>query len=326
MVKIFFGFGIYSKGVDQIENKTNIDPDVDQLFSHLQKSWSGISEFTGVRLAQAEDNSVATIAKQGFFVLDEAGTRIQYVALSPTQAPNLVANEVSRLESIINSLDPELQDVVPGPLHQSIYDGRSLSVLTCFQPIPSGGVRRHLYKRLVKKQLLKWVFDVSKTTLKDRDSADIDKTVLAPLQWILDNDKLPDRIQSAADEALESLNTGFWVPKTVLMHGDLWLGNVLFVGNFPRLDFRLIDWGGARINGYPTYDLVRILESLRFSSKFSREIIQDYEEKLGLTSTDLVSNLLCAVGSYGIDPDQLTLQRIDELIVNCFDYLKAVNK
>ena len=79
--------------------------------------------------------------------------------------------------------------------------------------------------------------------------------------------RMPRNIRTAAEDALQRLERAEWKPRHVLMHGDLWLGNILS-GAPPGLvqiatrKYVVIDSPGGQVRGYPIYDLSRLCTSI----------------------------------------------------------------
>jgi aminoglycoside phosphotransferase (APT) family kinase protein len=104
-----------------------------------------------------------------------------------------------------------------------------------------------------------------------------------------------------AGAALIDLESGAWQPRFVLMHGDLWRGNVMLPGR-PRAmlralrsgAFAVIDWGGSDPDGIPFFDLLRALDSFGASTSTARSYLHTYSATLELPITDAPKYLASA--------------------------------
>ena len=133
----------------------------------------------------------------------------------------------------------------------------------------------------------------------------------------------------AAGEALQSLERGDWSPRFVLMHGDLWEGNILRTPETPadapgasRPPFVLIDWPGARVQGYPFYDLLRITRSMRIGDAILRREVSRHCRLLDTNAAGALGHLLACLGHTGLNLEYFPPEMYAELCVNCLDDLQ----
>lgn len=126
---------------------------------------------------------------------------------------------------------------------------------------------------------------------------------------------LAARVREAARAARVRLAAGAWQPRHVLMHGDLWAGNVLGAPGSPPFSrrFSLIDWDTSRALGYPVFDLVRAGGSFRVSrARLGRELAA-HAALLGSTREDLRGALIAALGQTGLTRENFPLARYAEM-------------
>lgn len=145
----------------------------------------------------------------------------------------------------------------------------------------------------------------------------IETKIRTPLKWLADDSSIPGEVAHEARAALDGLDGASWRPISVAMHGDLWLGNILFDRGpaTPFTSFSVIDWGGADPEGLPVYDLVRVLDS--FKPGRNRPAITQYLDALELTGREGMWHLLSAVGLYGLEPDQMDDAQVPQLVTYC---------
>ena len=106
----------------------------------------------------------------------------------------------------------------------------------------------------VKPQVLSWL----------RNVASIDGGVSSKAALCLEAlAECPDQaLRDAADQGLARLRACDFVPKSRVMHGDFWIGNVMLDPSALR-DFVVIDWRGSAVDGFPIFDLVKFAQSLK---------------------------------------------------------------
>ena len=125
--------------------------------------------------------------------------------------------------------------------------------------------------------------------------------------------------------ALERISTKEWQPKHVLMHGDLWLGNILLKKNpnilntlKPYDNFVVTDWAGSEVKGYAMYDLIRFAESTNLSSKKIKFEIERHCKLLNCNPVDACSYLLAGLGFIGMNLENFPLNRFISMSESCF--------
>ena len=114
---------------------------------------------------------------------------------------------------------------------------------------------------------------------------------------------ISDRVRAAALETLERLADGTWSPRHVLMHNDLWKGNILLdyspVSQIKNSSFQerfvITDWAGSMIRGYGMYDLIRLAQSLNLGAKQLRKNVTAHCLILGCDFADARCHLLSAL-------------------------------
>lgn len=127
---------------------------------------------------------------------------------------------------------------------------------------------------------------------------------LFSLDFIASNHLLPSDMRSHASMAMDRIHNNSWNPRFVLMHGDLWKGNILLKNDswknflFPK-DFIIIDWTGSVVEGYPIYDLIRAVDSFKASNNTLRFECTRHAKALDCSFFDIRSYLLAALGHYG---------------------------
>jgi len=156
------------------------------------------------------------------------------------------------------------------------------------------------------------------------ESGAMDSRFVEPLRRMASLDKLDGSARDAARWAIGRVESGAWVPKQVLMHGDLWKGNILFRPSKSSIDdrewsdrFVVIDWAGSEIHGYALFDLVRFAESIALSVSNLRTEVARHCQLLGCDLGDAKSYLLAALGHIYINLEHFPLPSFISMSENC---------
>jgi hypothetical protein len=254
-------------------------------------------------------------------VRDAAGLPRAAVLVSSAVAPDLVALAMERAAAARRVLGFSLGQHVIEPLHTGVVEGRSFSVLPYLSPMRQKGPRARLQKLWLAPQLLDWLHDVAERTLAEVGSTGREIRFEKPLEHLLDREGISSRVRTAVDEALVGLRDGKWAARHVLMHGDMWAGNVLLAptgrGRRPRTV--LIDWPGALVRGHAIFDLVRLARSFRMRPAVLRRELERHARLLGCKPEDTLAHLLTALGRQGLELEHFPVKRYLKMVSISFD-------
>jgi hypothetical protein len=144
---------------------------------------------------------------------------------------------------------------------------------------------------------------------------------------------MSDAVRVAATMARERLAAGVFRPKYVLMHGDLWKGNILLQAgrnashtDVQRSRFAIIDWAGFEGCGYAIYDLVRLARSMRISRRRLAGELVRHCAILECTTEDARSYLLTALGHIGMTLEHFPVERYVSMSLSALSLLDEALK
>ena len=239
-------------------------------------------------------------------VNDSAGRPLAAILCSAPEAPGMVQRAMSRALQARALLGTELGRPILEPLMQGRVRGLSYAVLPwCDSP---SGLRPlwWLQRAALRPALLDWLQRAAAATLRTPAAEESEPRFAAPRRHVAALTAVDAPVRHAARQALERLARGVWQPRTVLMHGDLWRGNLLLrpAPGLARTNWGerlvLIDWAGADPQGHAFYDLVRLSRSLGLPPRALRAEVERHCAVLGCTPRDAMSSLLAALGQIGL--------------------------
>ena len=251
------------------------------------------------------------------------GEALGVVLCAPEIAPGLIARGCARGHAARAALGEELGRKVVVARAEGTRAGRSWALFPQARTI-GGGMRGRLERRWLAGPLLAWLREVARRTAGFADETARARTAEA-LASAEREPALDARVREAARAASARLASGAWAPRHVLMHGDLWGGNVLGAPSAPAFsrDFVVIDWDTSRTEGYPIFDLVRAARSFTVSrARLAREIAV-HAALLGFSGEDARGALVAALGHIGLVRENFPISRYAQM---CREALAAFDE
>lgn|GEM_PF-1660658 len=260
----------------------------------------------------------AADSAQKFLIRDTKGENRAVVHYSTTYDPLAVQDMICRVYSARQAIGSDLEAYILNPLEQGDLEGLSYGVFNYQKPLAKNKIFWLFQRVAIAPHLLEFLIDLVKVTKASMSSEQIEERFGRSLQSISTFDGLSGSIQTAAKESLQRLEQHLWTPRTVLMHGDLWRGNVLLTQPTAKVSSEaepstsasnkstsnkivLIDWAASLVHGYAIFDLVRMAESFGLSPKQLRKNLEIHCQILGCDVQDSKSYLLSAMGHIGRD-------------------------
>jgi len=220
--------------------------------------------------------------------------------VSPAAFPNVAREMAERADIARDCLGDSLGWAVAVVLSQWETDGVSCALFEELTTISNKRVKRFVQVRRVTPAVLGWLRDVAAL---DRGISNQGETCLQALA-----DCPYQTLRGPAEAALASVQSGAFVPRSRIMHGDFWVGNVMLDPTRIR-PFVLIDWRGSAVDGFPIFDLVKFARSSGISRKLLRAELGAHAERLGCDIHETRSYLLAALGYIWIHLEQFPPER-----------------
>jgi hypothetical protein len=210
-----------------------------------------------------------------------------------------------------------------------MVDGRSYAAHRYCRPLSEHRAVWWNQRRRLRPRLFKWLRDASQKTVPAVGTdARHDKFTRA-LEFLRELPQADPAERSIAMKALGHLESGAWKPAFVLMHHDLWRGNILIdaaeASGRKRTAwadrFVFIDWAGSRTQGFAVYDLVRLAQSMKLPGRAFADELQHHCLILDCEPSHAAFHLAAALGDLGLHRDQFPLDRYVQLTRDCFAWL-----
>jgi hypothetical protein len=226
-------------------------------------------------------------------------------------------------------LGPDLGSVVLEPLVTGRVGERAY-VMWPFHRVLHPSRIANLARRVgLYPRVLRWLIDVTRQTLQPVPESARAPLYGATLLTIAQENHFPRDMRDASSHALERLTSQAWQPWYALEHNDLWIGNLLVPrGNEAARKhvrgFIVIDWEGARFEGYPVLDLVRFALSSRLPQSWLRNEVTRLRDVLQCDPSDMRGYTLAALGAMGQNLGYFPLDRFRQLAHEAFEAIVRV--
>ena len=240
------------------------------------------------------------------------------LTISNPRFPLVAQKRADMSQRAIEQLGPDLGSIVVKACAQGAWEGRSFVVWPAYKSLSRHRVIHALQKRLISGQVLDWLREATRATVRLADPADTAAIYTKPLTSMAADETINPDIRAAAQSSLAQLSSGAWRPVTVLSHNDLWIGNVLLpLTRSERrklaYGFYLIDWAGVAPHGYPLVDLLRFAQSIGMPRMKARAEIARHCQVLNCTTAEVLSYVLAGLAAIGYRSDHFPANRFRSL-------------
>jgi len=253
-------------------------------------------------------------------ILDDAmGRPVGMLHLSSEVSPDLAARGAAMALDAARSLGTPAGSHVLQAISTGMCDGRSFAVYPYQAHLSGWRVLRAIQRVRLRGYVLQWLRTLAASTARDIATADREGSVVESLRFVERAEGMSAETRSIAREAIARIAHGRWSPRTVLMHGDLWSGNLLLDPARPyrARAFCVIDWAGATARGFGVYDLIRLGMSFRLTPARLRREIEAHCEILECEACDGLSHLVASLGVLGRQRECFPLDRYVAMANRC---------
>jgi len=298
-----------------------VENNAERLGIDLDLSSIRLFERPGFKDAVADASSI-------FFVDGKDRKNDITLILSNKDFPETVRNACELAISVHQRLDANEQRHVLVPLLEGVYGGQSYAVFSRLESFSKNKALRFAQKRFLQPKIADWLaaLAVQTTTYCDTPK-EVERAFIEPFEYLAEESKLPNAIRKFSETYLSAdIGTRFQLFTTV-HHGDFWSGNILSTrGAFPGFgfltgDFRIIDWGTARLDGFPCIDIIRFANSSNRNTKAAGQIVRNYADAIEISHEEVALYAMASLGRLGLDRDQFPKSRFLAMTERIFDFL-----
>jgi hypothetical protein len=286
----------------------------------------GALTLSALQLGKLEDGTTTAL-----LLSDSAGDPYAVVLVSSALSPDLVQRSMACAHQAKTILGPSIGAHILDPLVQGVVNGLSYAVLPFCKQLSSSKYLWLMQRKLVCPSIFDWLWRATTCTLRNVSDDSIDQSFGEPLRFLASLTQMSTQLRAAASHASGRLATGAWKPKYVLMHGDLWKGNILirhtrrsvpWLGLSDR--FVVTDWAGLKVDGYAMLDLIVLAKSVNVSERNFRREVERHRLILQCEPADALSYLLAGLGTMGMTLEHFPFRRFRLLAEICFKSLENV--
>jgi aminoglycoside phosphotransferase (APT) family kinase protein len=258
-----------------------------------------------------------------YLARDATGAVLGAVLWSAAGAPEAVAQSMAKARAAAALLPAEAASRVLQAQAEGRVGGRSFAVLPYCRPLSSFRPLSLLQRPTVRRVVLAWLREACGATAREPAPEAVETAFLRPLARLADAAAAGPAVRGLAREALARLEAGRWRPRHVLMHGDLWQGNLMVRAPDPAAPspwsrrLCLIDWGGSQAQGYAMFDLVRAADALRVPPARLRAEVASHCRALGCEPADAASHLAAGLAHVHAHLGEFPLERFVAMAEAC---------
>jgi hypothetical protein len=264
-----------------------------------------------------------------YFVPGRSRENDAILKVSNEKFPDFAAQDSEKAKLARDVLPVDLAAVIPTPLYEGRYSGRSYVFWPKYRPISEQKILRALQKRRLYDAIYTWLRAIAAASARRNFSVDeVEQLCRHPLRHMADNTKLSRAIRDIAGQALRKLDDKEWRKVGVLQHSDFWLGNVLLPshlrGRAKKFGFFVIDWGGSLLDGAPGLDLIAFCMSANVSRRRAHKECLAYIDALHLNPRFFLFEIALGLARLGTSLNEFPENRYVDLCESTIDYLRTI--
>ncbi|MCC5983188.1 MAG: hypothetical protein JJU42_02380 [Rhodobacteraceae bacterium] len=267
-------------------------------------------------------------ATEKFWLGEEGAPAAYFVSVSAPGFPDSVAIWTEAGRRVSRKLSPRLARTVALPALEGSCQGRSFAVWPRYSDWSAHRPLRLAELNVRAPSVVTWLRDLARETIRPLAAKDtVTERHMAPLEYLAQEVALPDSVRRQAETELEFIENSTPALVGTAHHGDFWFRNILLDRSplLPGAQLRVIDWGAARTDGYPFYDLMRFLFSMRLFPSASRaRLLRRYASALDIDVRYCGLYLLSALGALGLNRDQFPLEGYVALVSRQHENLRSI--
>ena len=232
------------------------------------------------------------------------GAHLGILHWSPPTAVHAVANAVRLAEASRRKLGDDLGSVVLAATLEGEFQSRSFALYPWMGVLSNRRGISRLQNWRYARSIFNWLSEVYVSGFSPLPESEYAVRVVASLDQLAGESGLASSTRDAAKTSMDAVQSGSFQPKIGPVHNDLWHGNVLLprFGSGPqseRWPFFLIDWGASTPAGFPLWDLLRVLRSLRVPRRVGARVLRRHCDELAISLEEGRHSLMLALADLG---------------------------
>ena len=282
-------------------------------------------------ITQPPGDGAVRDATLALYIDGKQGADDVVLLISNPAFPGAVGDDVAQAREIAEQASPDIARHIIAPAATGRFEGQRWAAFARLSPVSTNRAVRVMQKARAAQRILPWLVGLAQDTrdLRAAPSA-YEAHFIAPLTTLAEDPDLSDALRHMAQTCRAKVEAQRPALFTVAQHGDFWIGNIMFArrrwpDHNPALgDFRVIDWRGARTDGYPGTDAIRFFSSLyRPNSPKPHTYLRQYQTQLEISDWDMMLYGMLGLGQLGQALDQFPKENYRLLCEETFSFLKA---
>lgn len=280
------------------------------------------------QLGASASTEVVIDQTRKFLVTSSAGKKYVLI-VSNAKFPLTVGKAISRLQDARSRLGAQTRNVAEMPVHHGVSEGVSYALWAYRFPLSNNRFYLYAQKQLLVPKLTAWLSSVARETRRDDlTPEELGSNFIEPLELLISRPELGATLSRLSQDTLARMRAGQFKPVHVLQHGDLWRGNVLIKGPLGLLSpsengFIVIDWGSAKVSGYPFIDLLRFTMSFNLSPAETARHVNSMRRVIRCEPEDVAAHVACSFAKLYQEIDNFPEQNFIGLCESSIRHLMA---
>lgn len=246
-----------------------------------------------------------------------------FMIVSGPGNPALIQRAAENIAQARAQVSAPLATSILAPVGAGDVAGATYAIWPVSKALPSSNRLTCLIsRRLIARPILSWLVAFDHETLRKAEP----HAFRSALQAISDDEELPLDMRAASVSGIKKLDDGTWLPQNCLQHGDFWYGNVLRAPAPDGAKLHIIDWAGMQANGFPFYDLARMLMSLCCSRRRSMHYIRQLQCHVGCDDEDVLFYVLAALGAIRGNLEHFPIGRFRTMADDVYRFMQRTTK